>query len=92
MFILCLKIISFWISTLLPLLWQVLVSVVLVKRVPGQGPEQRESGKTVLYALIIILFISYIIIKVLIKMRTISAETGKGTPMWVFYWILLKKC
>ena len=35
-----------------------------VKRVPGRGPEQRESGKTVLYALIIIiiiLLISYII-------------------------------
>jgi len=51
------------------------------KRVPGQGLEQRESGKTVLYPLIIILLISDIIIKLLIKMRTISAETRKGTPM-----------
>jgi hypothetical protein len=43
--------------------------VFLVKRVPGRGPEQRESGETVLYLLIvIIILISYIIIK-----------TGNGT-------------
>ncbi len=35
----------------------------LVKRVPSRGLEQRESGMTVLYALIIIILISYIIIK-----------------------------
>jgi hypothetical protein len=53
----------------------------LVKRVPGRGPAQRESGKTVLYWLIvIIILISYIIIKLLIKRRTISAKTGNGTP------------
>jgi hypothetical protein len=51
-----------------------------VKRVPGRGPEQRESGKTVLHPLviIIIILISYIII-LLIKRRTVPAETGDGT-------------
>ncbi len=39
----------------------------LVKRVPGRGPEQRKFGKTVLYPLIIIILISYIIIKLLIN-------------------------
>ncbi len=34
----------------------------LVKRVPGRGPEQRESDKAVLYPQIIIILISYIII------------------------------
>ncbi len=34
----------------------------LVKQVPGWGLEQRESGKIVLYPLIIIILISYIII------------------------------
>jgi hypothetical protein len=35
----------------------------LVKWVPGRGPVQRESGKTVLYPLIIIILLfSYIII------------------------------
>ncbi len=34
----------------------------LIKQVPGQGPEQRESEKTVLYLQIIIKLISYIII------------------------------
>ncbi len=34
----------------------------LVKRVPGRGPEQRESEKTVLYLQIITILISYIII------------------------------
>jgi hypothetical protein len=54
------------------------MSMILVKQVPGWGPEQRESGKTVLYLLIIIIIlISDIIIKLLIKMRTIPAETGK---------------
>jgi formate-dependent nitrite reductase membrane component NrfD len=38
----------------------------LVKQVPGQGPEQRESEKTVLYLQIIIILISYIIMKLLI--------------------------
>jgi hypothetical protein len=33
------------------------------KHVPGRGPEQRESGKTVLYPLIIInILISYFLI------------------------------
>ncbi len=46
----------------------------LVKRVPGQGPEQRESGKTVIYRIIVIIkLISNIIIKLLIKRRTIPA-------------------
>ncbi len=39
----------------------------LVKRVPGWGLEQRESEKTVLYPQIIIILISYIIIKLLIN-------------------------
>ncbi len=52
----------------------------MVNWVPGRGPEQRESCKTVLYPLIIIvILISYIIIKLLIKMRTIPAETRNGT-------------
>ncbi len=52
----------------------------LVKQVPGRGTEQRESGKTVLYPLIIIItLISYIIVKLLIKRRTIPAKTGNGT-------------
>jgi hypothetical protein len=57
----------------------------LVMQVPGRGPEQIESCKTVLYLLIItIILISYVIIyyyyniKLLIKRRTISAETGNG--------------
>jgi hypothetical protein len=50
----------------------------LVKQVPGQGPEQRESEKTLLYPQIIIILISYIIIKLLT--RTIPAKTGNGTP------------
>jgi len=50
-------------------------------RVSGQGLEWRESGKAVLYLQIIIIFISYIIIKLLIKRktRTIPAETGTQT-------------
>jgi hypothetical protein len=32
-------------------------SAFLVKRVEGRGPEQRESGKTVLYPLIIIVIL-----------------------------------
>jgi hypothetical protein len=53
----------------------------LVKQVPGGGPEKRESDKTVLYPLrVIIILISYIIIKLLIKRRTIPAKTGNGTP------------
>jgi hypothetical protein len=42
------------------------IYIFLVKRVPGQGPEQRESEKTLLYLQINIL-ISYIIIKLLIN-------------------------
>ncbi len=38
----------------------------LVKRVPGRGPEQRDPNKAVLCLLIIIILISYIIIKLLI--------------------------
>jgi hypothetical protein len=54
----------------------------LVKRVPSRGMGQRESGKTVLYPLIIIFtLISYIVIKLLIKRRTIPAKTGNGTPV-----------
>jgi hypothetical protein len=49
----------------------------LVKQVPGRGLEQRESGKAVFYLpIIIIILISYIIIKLLIKTRTITADTG----------------
>jgi hypothetical protein len=54
-------------------------SIFFVKWVPGQGPEQRESGNTVLYPLIIIILISYIVIKLLVKMRTVPAETGNRT-------------
>ncbi len=43
--------------------------VFFVMRVPGQGLERRESGKTVLYLQIIIILISYII-KLLIKRKT----------------------
>jgi hypothetical protein len=60
----------------------------LVKRIPGQGPEQRESGKTVFYPLIvIIILISYIFIKLLIK-RTIPAKTGNGTPLNLLQFIV----
>ncbi len=53
----------------------------LVQRVPDRGMEQRESGKTVLYSLIIsIILIRYIIIRLSIKMRTIPAETRNGNP------------
>ncbi len=59
-----------------------------VKRVPGQGPEQRESVKTVIYLLIvIIILIRYIIIKLLIKKRTIPAKTGNGTFNFRYFWI-----
>ncbi len=52
----------------------------LTKWIPGQGPEQRESCKTVLYQLFsIIKLISYIIIKLFIKTRTIPSETGNRT-------------
>jgi hypothetical protein len=58
-----------------------IANVFLVKQVPAKGPEQRESGKTVLYLLIIIIMlISYIIIKLLIKSRAIPAETRNRTP------------
>ncbi len=40
--------------------------VFLVNRAPGRGPEQREPNKAVLCPLIIIILISYIIIKLLI--------------------------
>jgi hypothetical protein len=39
-----------------------LVILFLVKRVPDQGLEQRESGETVLYSIFIIILNSYIII------------------------------
>ena len=38
------------------------IKLFFVKRVPGQGPEQRESEKIVLYVQIIIIFTSDIII------------------------------
>ncbi len=43
--------------------WKPENNVFLVKQGPGPGPEQRESGKTVLYPriiIIIIILISYI--------------------------------
>ncbi len=43
-------------------IWQLSQNGVFVMRVPGQGLEQRESGKTVLYPQIIIIGISYIIL------------------------------
>ncbi len=55
---------------------------IFVKRVQCWGPEQRESVKTVLYLLIIIIgfkLISYIAIKLFIKIRTIPAKTWNGT-------------
>ncbi len=58
--------------------------VFLEKQVPGWGPEQRESGRTVLYLLIIIILISYIIIKLLIKRRTIPTKTKNGTTFCFF--------
>jgi hypothetical protein len=57
-----------------------IISVFFIRRVPGQGPEQRQSNKTVLYLLIvIIMLIIYSIIKLLIKRRTIPAETRNKT-------------
>jgi len=53
----------------------------VVKWVSGWGVKYIESGKTTLYLqIIIILLICDIIIKLLIKMRTIPAEPGNGTP------------
>jgi hypothetical protein len=64
--------------------------VFLVKRVPDGGPEQRESIKTVLYLLIIInILICYIIIKLLIKMRTFTAKTGNSN--WTVYFTFVRE-
>ncbi len=62
----------------------------LVKRVPGWGPEQRESEKTVLYPQIIILLMNYINIYYYMLVlnyqfrRTIPAKTRNGTPFILF--------
>ncbi len=65
------------------------IFVFLVKQVPGRGPEQRESGKTVLYLpIIIIIILIYYYIKLLIKMRIIPAETGNGTLL-IMFWLLI---
>ncbi len=56
----------------------------LVKRVPGWGPEQRESEKTVLYPQIIILLISYIIIKLLINENYASRNRKWNSEFVVF--------
>ncbi len=53
------------------------VYIFLVKRVPGWGPEQRETEKTVLYLQNIIIFISYVIIKLLIM---------ENHPSWNWKW------
>ncbi len=56
------------------------IFVFLVKRVPGQGPEQRESDKTVLYLLIVIVtLITYIIIY-FIKLLTYSLKGEPSLP------------
>ncbi len=61
-------------------------NIFLIKRVPRRGLEQRESGKIVLYLLIsIIIIISYIIIKLLIKMRTIAAKTANHFSLMSTY-------
>ncbi len=48
----------------------------MVKRVLGWGPEQREPNTAVLYSLIIMILISYIIIKLLI-MENHPSRNGK---------------
>jgi hypothetical protein len=57
----------------------------LVKRVPGRGPEQRESEKTVLYQHIIIIFISNIIIKLLIVGNQPSQNRKQNSNQLVFW-------
>ncbi len=50
--------------------------------------QNKESGKTELYLLIsIIILISYIIIQLLIKTRTIPAKTGNGTLFRCFWFV-----
>jgi hypothetical protein len=58
--------------------------VYLVNRVPGQGPEQRESEKTVLYPQIIIILISYIIIKLLINENHPGRNRKQNSRGWMF--------
>jgi hypothetical protein len=55
---------------------KVLITVFLVKRVPGQGLEQKEPDKAVLCPLIIIILITYIIFKFLI-MENHPSQNGK---------------
>ncbi len=50
-----------------------------MKKVPAEAWSKREYCKTVLYLLIIIILISYIVIKLLIKRRIIPAKTGNRT-------------
>ncbi len=67
----------------------------LVKRVHGRGLEQRESGNTILYPLIFIIFLVillYAIIRLLIKMRTIPAKTGNGTSLSFVYFFGQMAC
>ncbi len=61
-----------------------LLSFFLVKRVPDQGAEQRESEKTVLYPQIIIILISYIIIKLLI-MENHPSQNQKRNSLEVYF-------
>ncbi len=63
------------------------IYIFLVKRVPGQGPEQRESEKTLLYLQINIL-ISYIIIKLLIN-ENHPGPNREWNSYWLFFFYIL---
>jgi hypothetical protein len=56
----------------------------LVKQVSGQGLEQRESEKTVLYLQIIIMLISYIIIRLLINKNHPSQNRKRNSNLMFF--------
>ncbi len=58
---------NIWISNNWNIFWRLhYYCCFLVKRILGRGPGQRESEKTVLYLHIIVILITYIIIKLLI--------------------------
>ncbi len=54
----------------------------LVKRVPGQGPEQRESGKIVLYLQIIIIWIGYYTLLLNYWLKWEPSQPKPETELW----------
>ncbi len=87
--VLCLLIIIVLISDII--IYYIIIKLLIIENHPSRNQKQNlivlfcfvfanKEPKTVLYPLITIILISYIIMKLLIKMRTIPAETGNGTP------------